>query len=204
MDYKNIKHLFKVRKTVLEMIEDRHYNIPKDIKDLQFENFKLLYKTKELNISFKDNNKNVYIHFNINSSKNLGKNDLKTIVKNIQEETQDPNVLIILILKKKKNSAVKKELLNEEYNNTELFTSKELSFNISKHVLVPKHIKLSKEEGQKILENFNVTKKQMPKILATDPMARYLGLKLGDICKIIRNSSQIGNSNYYRIVVNEV
>ena len=41
----------------------------------------------------------------------------------------------------------------------------------------------------------------MPKILITDPAIKHLQIKAGDIIKIIRRSKFIGNSVYYRVVV---
>ena len=194
-DYKLIKQLYKIRVTSLEMVEDRGYTIPEHIKKLQFENFKLLYETKNIDISFKNDDNNVYLYYHINDTKNLGKNDLKVLIKNIHEETKDLNTLIILILNTKPNASVKKELQNELYKFTEIFQRKHLVFNISKHILVPKHILLTKEEKAEVLEKYNVTELQLPKIKLNDPMAKYLGLKIGDVCKILRTTP------YYRICI---
>ena len=69
------------------------------------------------------------------------------------------------------------------------------------HNLVPKHELLSPDEGQKILEKYKVTKEQMPMILTTDPAITHLEPKVGDILKITRRSKLIGESIYYRVVV---
>ena len=197
-DYNLVKQLFKIRTTSIEMISDRGYNIPDNIKNLQFENYRLLYESKNIDVSFNDGDKNVYIYYHIDDIKNLGKNDLKALVKNIHEETKNLKTLIIIVLNGKANSSVKKELKNETYKYVEIFERKHLIFNISKHVLVPKHILLTGEEKKDIMEKYNTLEDQLPKIKITDPMAKYLGLKLGDVCKIIRQTP------YYRIVVDDV
>lgn len=69
------------------------------------------------------------------------------------------------------------------------------------HNLVPKHELLSPEEAQKILDKYNVTRAQMPLILTTDSAIAHLQAQVGDIIKIIRKSRQIGDSLYYRVVV---
>ncbi len=74
-------------------------------------------------------------------------------------------------------------------------------FNIFDHVLVPKHVLLSKEEAEKVLKELGVEPWQLPWIRASDPAARALGAKPGDIIKIIRKSITAGEVVVYRYVV---
>ncbi|MDI6806269.1 MAG: DNA-directed RNA polymerase subunit H [Candidatus Aenigmarchaeota archaeon] len=69
------------------------------------------------------------------------------------------------------------------------------------HVLVPKHIILNEEEKEEVMKRYRVTLKQLPRILANDPIVKLLGAKPGDVIKIIRKSSIVGESIYYRVVV---
>ncbi len=73
---------------------------------------------------------------------------------------------------------------------------------ISKHSFVPKHIKLTEEEEQELLAHYNISKKQLPAILKSDPAIRELNPKIGDIIKIIRKSATSGEYTFYRGVVN--
>ncbi|MEM2636802.1 MAG: DNA-directed RNA polymerase subunit H [Candidatus Korarchaeota archaeon] len=66
--------------------------------------------------------------------------------------------------------------------------------------LVPKFEILSDEEKQKLLEKYRCTLEQLPKILVTDPIVRYLNAKPGDVIKFIRESPVAGKSLYYRVV----
>jgi len=74
---------------------------------------------------------------------------------------------------------------------------------ISKHELVPKHEVLSEEEAKKLLDELNISKGQLPKILKSDPMVQKIKAKVGDIIKITRKSKTAGESIYYRVVVEE-
>jgi len=74
-------------------------------------------------------------------------------------------------------------------------------FNIFDHVLVPKHILLTKEEAKRVLKELGVEPWQLPWIRASDPAAKALGAKPGDIIKIIRKSKLAGHSIAYRYVV---
>jgi len=75
-------------------------------------------------------------------------------------------------------------------------------FDIAKHVLVPKHIKLSEKEKSAFMEKYGVSQKQLPKILKTDPAIQSLNVQEGDIIKIIRKSPTAGESVFYRGVTN--
>jgi len=69
------------------------------------------------------------------------------------------------------------------------------------HELVPKHILLSKEEASRILRRMGISKRQLPWILASDPVARAIGAKPGDVVMVIRRSPTAGVSVAFRLVV---
>ena len=109
---------------------------------------------------------------------------------------------IILVFKEKINNLNIKNL--KELTNVciEIFMLKELQFNISRHVLVPKHaIVHDEKEIETILDTYQLKKNQLPILLKTDPMARYLDVKAGDIVKITRNSPSAGEAILYRYCV---
>jgi len=74
-------------------------------------------------------------------------------------------------------------------------------FTILDHELVPKHILLTKEEKRQLLEQLKVRPEQLPWIRASDPVAKLIGAKPGDIVKIIRKSPTAGETVAYRFVV---
>jgi len=68
------------------------------------------------------------------------------------------------------------------------------------HVLVPKFRIMKPEEVEKVLKKFNITKKQLPKILRTDPMLKGSGAKVGDVIEIERTEETGVKYFYYRVV----
>ena len=50
-------------------------------------------------------------------------------------------------------------------------------------------------------ETFDNKKREMPRIIDSDPVARYFGAKIGDIFEITRPSVTTGEAISYRIVV---
>jgi DNA-directed RNA polymerase subunit H (RpoH/RPB5) len=73
---------------------------------------------------------------------------------------------------------------------------------ITKHSLVPEHNKLSEEEKQKLLKKHNISLRQLPKILKSDPAIQHLDIKVGDLIKIKRKSPTNKESIFYRVVIN--
>jgi len=73
--------------------------------------------------------------------------------------------------------------------------------NIFKHNLVPEHIKIDEKEKEKVLEKYNISLLQLPKIKLKDPALASLDVKSGDVIKIIRPSPTNKETIFYRVVV---
>lgn len=69
----------------------------------------------------------------------------------------------------------------------------------SMHILQPKHTKLKQEEVKKLLEKYNVSLSQLPKIKKEDPITPE-GCDTGDVLKIERKEGDKINL-YFRTVV---
>jgi len=75
------------------------------------------------------------------------------------------------------------------------------SFNIFGHVLVPKHEIVPPEEREKLLNEYRVQPYQLPRLKASDPGAKAIGAKPGDVVRILRASPTAGKYTSYRYVV---
>ena len=72
-----------------------------------------------------------------------------------------------------------------------------------KHTLIPKHEKISEADKKALFEKYNVTFKELPKIVMNDPAIVHLELEEGDVVKITRSSYTAGTAIFYRGVSRE-
>lgn len=98
------------------------------------------------------------------------------------------------------NSKSEKILLSYQ-TDFEIFKFTELMICIVEHILVPKHMILSQDESNLVLQEYCARKRDMPFIMSNDPVARFYNMKPGEICKIIRPSILTCDVPFYRIVI---
>ena len=175
--FKNMIQMFKCRNINV----DRYLNKNKKIKKLTNEQIEEIFN----NILKFDN---ILIIF---YKKKISVKEMKVSLKKIENEEYEH---LMLITKVKFNSYINNELKKiDKY--LEVFLFKNFHINIITHKLVPKHILLTEEEKNKMLEKFGKTK--LPQIKFNDPISRYFNCQIGDIFKIYRK-----NEMYYRVVSN--
>ncbi len=80
---------------------------------------------------------------------------------------------------------------------------KKAKLDITSHILVPKHTKLSENEKKALFEKYKISLKDLPRISKKDPAIQHLDVEYGDIIKIERQSPTSGKVVYYRGVLNE-
>lgn len=85
--------------------------------------------------------------------------------------------------------------------NTEIFFLNDLLIDVTEHELQPKFELLNEEQKKDLLENYDISIKNISKILLLDQISRYYNAKVGDIFRITRPSITAGNSITYRVVI---
>ncbi|KAI4243945.1 MAG: hypothetical protein L6R40_003155 [Gallowayella cf. fulva] len=135
----------------------------------------------------------IWVEFSTDSA--IGIKQMRAFAQHIDEHKFHTGIMItqgpITSAALKIISAVKDHII-------ETFQETDLLVNITHHELVPKHVLLSEEEKRKLLTRYRLKENQLPRIQCNDPMARYLGLRRGQVVKIIRKSETAGRYASYR------
>jgi DNA-directed RNA polymerase I, II, and III subunit RPABC1 len=150
--------------------------------------------TNILDMELRNDDQRVIIHFFKNSTK-IDEN-IKKVKDFYSLQSNDHLICIICTLNKPSEQS-----MSTNIKNTEIFWYKSLTYNITLHSLVPKHqlIELYKKDELKKIFYLNSIE-SLPTILTKDPVAKYYNMRHGDICKITRNVSNVGESISYRFV----
>ena len=197
--------LFRAYKTLNKMMEDRGYIVDETLKEITFTDWlsKNNNRTTLNGIFYKKDEKNpeaiIRLYFEYLDGIKISANDIGLFFTNMKEAKADSGIIII---SGQLTSQAKQKIADINYElQIECFNISELMVNITEHSYVPKHILLNDEEKNMLLKRYKIKDNQLPKILITDPMARYLGLRKGNVVKIIRDSETSGKYVTYRITV---
>jgi DNA-directed RNA polymerases I, II, and III subunit RPABC1 len=180
-----------VRVTLMEMLNDRGYTKMALVDD------------HTVNVSFSVENESTgkltLVYFIYDQKVSVKR--IKTI-KTLIDENPGRYHCLILIYKSTITSFAKQFIITDVNSLfVQAFSEVELSFNITRHCLVPKHEVLNQDEKKQIIRQYRVTSKHFPLMLVSDPVARYYGLLPGAMVRITRPSPTAGTHVLYRVVV---
>ena len=211
----SLENIFLARKTAMEMLSQRGFNIDPSIKCISKDRLSIIYgyfkdsikeRSSIMDIQIKNTDSQAYIAW---CPEKNAEREIPKIVKFVTDTGQLTNEddLVIIIVS---NSVPNELLFHFESDVISVFSLANLQINISKHYLVPQHKVLDADYSKRLLKQLMITGDQLPQInrfisdkeaTKGDPIARFYGMRVGDIVEITRNTKTSGTHRFFREVV---
>jgi len=192
-----VTKLFRIRKTILEMLRDRGYVVLDTVNwfvslcsilaelcksaDLEMTREEFGTRLAQANYSREsltllkqhqhDPSDQIYVFFP--AEERVSVKTLRDYFVRMDQERVYKAILVVI----KSLSPFAKQGIQKVASQfrVEVFLEMELLVNITHHELVPKHEVLSTEGKKQLLKRYHLKESQLPRILITDPVARYFG-----------------------------
>lgn len=204
-DERGIIRTYRVWKTVHQLVHDRGYEMAQEELEISLEQFRTQYcaagNIDKVAMQFyakappESTMGQIYVAFCKNAA--VGIKDMRDFVQTLSE--QGHKVGILIYEKSMTPSANKIVQGVQGQFQIDTFQESDLVVNITHHELVPRHIIMKAEEKKELLAKYKLKETQLPRIQMADPVARYYGLRRGQVVKIIRRSETSGRYSSYRI-----
>ena len=191
MDPEEVNKLYRIRRTLLQMMQARGYNVPVKVLQLSPQSFQ-----QQLN----EGRTRACLNFELSKLDEedsklmiLFSDDLSIKVSTIASIAQRMNKEAIkrtIIVGKGKITPSAKKAIDEFMSHfiIEFFEDNELLEDITEQESVPNYLVLDHQEKQALLSRYGIKQNLLPKISVSDPLARYFGVCKGQVIQLIRNS----------------
>ncbi len=213
----NFEFLTKTRTNLIKMLKYRKIDVSAYEKFNQDELKKMLQQSL-LDKSFTSaevgpldmivknpDNSHTYVKYRLDKIKTA--RAIESFIEQIYDTQLKPEDKLILVAPERINiqGSSFETMLNNFYNQkgyyVQIISLPQLLINIVNHRDVPHHEVIDENDKKELLVKYNIKQENLPVILRDDAMARYLGLRPGEIVRILRPSPTSGTYVSYRICV---
>ena len=194
--------LFRVYKTVSTMLHKRGYMVPRELREITPAIFVQRFSEQPARDALtmlveKDDDETDQLFVFFPEDEKVGVKPIKVLTDRMKEEDVHRAILVLrLDITPLARQAVQE--LSDSFR-IETFKESDLLIDITEHCLVPKHVVLSQNEKSELLNRYRLKEQQLPRIQPNDPVARFYGMKRGQVVKIIRPSETAGRYVTYRV-----
>ena len=203
----HVSMIYKTRKTLLELLEERGYNT-EGYNNFTIGEIGCMKDKLDLLLENRNNSKIFVVYCSVTFSKNYIEKTIEDLFTGKEDEqpilNNDDEVLFILD-NEPNDTAIKtmNDFWDRERKYVSAISYARLKFNILKHTLVPKHIILNEVEVEEFKKKYNISKPslELPEISRNDPVSIAIGLRPGQITEIHRSSKTSINTKYYRVCI---
>jgi len=200
----NCTRLARVYQTITKMLDDRGYLLSTKMKEASKEQFREDFGDEPSRAAMTimvpkkdDPTEQIFVFFP--DEPKVGVKTIKTYASHMKDESVQRAILVVQVNltphARQSLVEVQSRFLIEQFQEAELLV------NITRHVLVPVHVLLADDDKKILLQRYKVKETQLPRIQLSDPVARYYGVRRGQVMRIIRPSETAGRYVTYRLCV---
>lgn len=202
-----ITTLYKCRQNLLTLLREQGYDT-KDYEEFSVNEVHVMSNNKQLDMLLSksqtgDISQKLYVKYHL--AKTLRRENINDYIDDLYnlEQVLTKTDTLVLIIRQEINEPIM-NILNQIWEQEGIFiiafSIDRLQFNILEHEYVPKHILLTSDEMQDVKNKYRIkNNSELPDISRYDPVAQAIGMKPGEMCKIIRPSKTAITTEYYRI-----
>ncbi|KAF9790439.1 DNA-directed RNA polymerase RPB5 subunit [Thelephora terrestris] len=197
--------LWQVNRTIHELVKDRGFQVSDEEIEMDLAQFRDMYANQmglvdrnQLNFfTAANDNPSDQIFVFFTDERSVGVKTMRKLLSILDEKSIKRG--IIIFPGNMTPSARKVIVAMSSQFRLEEFSEADLLVNITHHTLVPRHQLLTPEEKKALLDKYRLKETQLPRMQVADPVARYYGLRRGQVVKITRPSETAGRYVSYRI-----
>ena len=200
-DSRDVLLKYNARNNILQLLESQGFDVSEYV-NFSINEVSALISKSQLDMLLSKNSRKdtkAYVCF-MESTKSL--NHTISDLYDDDEVLTDKDMLVVI------STSELPETLNKTINNSYekggkfivAFSLATLQYNILNHAAVPSHTILTSEELEKVMKKYNISDyTQFPTISRFDAVAKAIGMRPNEVCKIVRSSSTSIVSDYYRL-----
>ena len=202
-----ITTIFKSRQTLLQLLQQQKYNIS-DYEEFSVNEVHIMYNNKQLDMLMSsdesdDMKKKVYVKYHL--AKTLPRQNINDYIDDLYnlEQVLSKGDTLIIVIKQEPNDPllnILRQIWEQDGIFIIVYNLERLQFNLLEHSYVPKHVIMNETEIVEMKKKYNIKDDiEIPEISRFDPVAVAIGMRPGNICKIVRPSKTAITANYYRL-----
>jgi DNA-directed RNA polymerase subunit H (RpoH/RPB5) len=190
--------IHKTRKNLLSHLTAQGYNCD-DYLNFSINETNALLDNDQLDLFVTNDatGKKIYVKYfltKLQPTKSLRENNIYEFCSDLyeyEEMLKDEDELMIIVSNPPNQQIddLSRHIWNKDNRFVNVVCIQQLTFNIFENILVHEHIILNDEEETEFRKKFHITdNSQIPEISRFDPVAKMIGIRPGQFCKIIRPS----------------
>ena len=191
----------------MKLLQEQKYDVS-DYEEFNVNEVHIMYNNKQLDMLMSsadsdDMKKKVYVKYHL--AKTLPRQNINDYIDDLYnlEQVLSKGDTLIIVIKQEPNDPllnILRQIWEQDGIFIIVYNLERLQFNILEHAYVPKHVILTPEEADVMKKRYNIIKDtELPEISRFDPVAQAIGMRPGQLCKIIRPSKTAITADYYRI-----